>query len=324
MSTDNITLVWRTDAHLADQPPESRTDDWATSILDKVSQTVKIAIDEGAQAILDGGDFFHIKTPIRNSHRLVQRVVEAHEGSNIPVYSTIGNHDVKYGNSEFLHESPLGVLFKTGFFNRLYDEHDVIFEDGPVVRVVGIPYHGSQYDLNRFTSITKGDEDYLVVVAHCLASKEGGEFFGAEDVLKYSDLAKLNPDVWCFGHWHKNQGITEIAKDKWVVNIGSLSRGSLVEDELNRKPSCAVLRFSDHIEIEEKPLVVKSAKEVFDVEGRVRAEARKMNVDIFVDGLREVLCQEDKDSLKDAVQGMDDIGDEVKERAIHYLEQAGA
>jgi len=323
---DGITLIWRTDAHLADTAPQSRTDDWAAAILDKVSQTTEIALDEQAQAILDGGDFFHIKSPVRNTHRLVQRVAEVHTGG-VPVYANVGNHDVKYGSMEYLDESPLGVLLKTRTFLPLFDEHEAIFHlnegDKTVlrVRVVGIPYHGTEYDLNRFHSITKGDEDFLVVVAHCLASSEGGEFFGAEDVLKYSDLANLDPDVWCFGHWHKNQGITEIAKGKWVVNIGSLSRGALVEDDLKRTPSCAILRFDQggKIDITERKLKVGKAKDVFDIDGRVRAEARQMNIETFVEGLRAVLTQQDNVSLKETILGMDGIEDEVRERAINYL-----
>lgn len=339
MSTDDtITLIWRSDAHLADQPPQSRTDDWAATILDKLSQTVEIALDENAEAILDGGDLFHIKSPVRNSHKLIQRVAEVHQ--SVTVHATVGNHDVKYGSLEYLEESPLGVLFKTRTFVPLFDEHEARFTiwpdavkvDGTTkpklrVRVVGIPYHGTQYDVNRFNAITKGDEDHLVVVAHCLASEEGGEFFGAEDVLNYSDLANLDPDVWCFGHWHKNQGVTEIAHGKWVVNIGSLARGALVEDDLKRTPSCAILRFGPGKEvfsIEEKPLRVQPAKEVFDIEGRVRAEARQMNIETFVEGLRDVLTRQDDVSLRETIEGMDGIEDEVRERAILYLEKAGA
>lgn len=337
MSTDDtITLIWRSDAHLADQPPQSRTDDWMNTILGKLEQTVEIALDEHAEAILDGGDLFHVKSPVRNSHKLNQRLAEIHQG--VTVYATVGNHDVKYGSIEYLKESPLGVLFKTRTFLPLFDEHEAQFTiwpdarkvDGTTpplvrVRVVGIPYHGTEYDVNRFHSITKGDEDHLVVVAHCLASEEGGEFFGGEDVLKYSDLANLDPDVWCFGHWHKNQGIQEIAQGKWVVNIGSLARGALVEDDLKRTPSCAILRFGPgKLGIEERPLRVQPAKEVFDIDGRVRAEARQMNIETFVEGLREVLTRQDDVSLKETIVAMAGIEEEVRERAILYLEKAGA
>lgn len=230
-----ITLIWRTDVHLADRPPQSRTDDWSETILRKIVQVGDLARKEKAVGVLDGGDFFHIKSPSRNSHQLVSRAAQVHQGYPCPVWATIGNHDCKYGSSEFLEEGPLGVLFETGVFKRLYDSHEALFEEplegrGPVpssfkVRVVGIPYHGTSYDMNRFTTITKGDEDFLVVVAHCLASERGGTLFEGEDVVKYGDLANLDPDVWCY-----LPGTKILDHNYRSFPIESVRKGALVRD----------------------------------------------------------------------------------------------
>lgn len=318
-----IRLVYRTDVHLAVQAPQSRTDDWATTVMDKLDQVGEIAREVQAQAILDNGDFFHIKMPSRTTHELVRRVAAAHAGY-VPVYANVGNHDCKYGDYTFLHESPLGVLFDTGVFRRCYDQHEVLFEvDGLKVRVVGVPYHGKKYDRNRLTAIVKGDEDYLVVMAHLLASQGGGEMFGSEDIISYSDLVNLDPDLWCFGHWHKNQGVTRVG-GKVIVNIGSLTRGALTEDEVNRIPECAVLSFTKAgIEVDQRPLKVQPASEVFDLVGRTRQEARAMTVDAFVESVRTTLTARPSESLFDQVRAMD-APDEVKERIIGYLEAEGA
>lgn len=323
MSDKSVILVWRSDVHLADQPPQSRTDNWAETILGKVRQIGEVARRVKAQAVLDGGDFFHVKSPTRNSHALVRWASEVHRAYPCPVYSTIGNHDVKYGNTDFLNESPLGVLFETGLFRRLYDEHEVTFGKEIKVRVVGIPYHGPSYDLERFSTLRKGDEDWLVAVVHCLASLDGGTLFDKEDVISYPDLLDWAPDVWCFAHWHKNQGIRQI-RTKSVVNIGSVARGSLAQDDLERTPSCAILKFSKtKVEIVEHPLDVQPAEAVFDLEGHERARERESSVETFVDNLREVLVERPEDSLLAAVRGMD-VPDEIRERALFYLEQVGA
>lgn len=223
-----ITLLWRSDCHLADSPPQSRTDNWAISILGKLIEMGSIARSVNADAVLDGGDFFHVKSPGQNTHELVQRAAAVHQAYPCPTFATLGNHDMKYGSQEFLHESPLGVLFSTGSFQRLYDDYEVYFgspeknsndvrvypydrnkdiwtrgnpfprKREPVVRVVGVPYHGNHYDMNRFTTLVKGEEDYLVAVVHCAAGPEGGTMFDKEDVLSYLDLANMAPDVWCF------------------------------------------------------------------------------------------------------------------------------
>lgn len=319
-----IRLVYRSDVHLAVQAPQSRTDDWAATVLDKLDQVGQIAREVGAQAILDGGDFFHIKMPSRTTHELVRQVASAHAGY-VPVYANIGNHDCKYGDYAFLSESPLGVLFDTGVFRRCYDQHEAVFvQDGMKVRVVGIPYHGKKYDRNRITTITKGDEDFLVVMAHLLASQGGGEMFGAEDILPYSELMNLDPDLWLFGHWHKNQGVTTLGKTTFV-NIGSLTRGALTEDEVTRVPECAVLTFvpGQPIQVDQRPLNVKPAAEVFDLVGRTRQEARAMTVDAFVESVKTTLTAVPALSLLDQVRAMT-MPDAVKERLLSYLEAEGA
>jgi len=195
----SINLVWRSDVHVSDNPPASRVDDWNETLMGKLSQVGEIAREVGAAAVLDGGDFFHIKSPARNAHRTIQRVAAVHAGYPCPVYGNVGNHDCKYGDYAHLPEQPLGVLFETGVFRRCFDEHEAVFEaDGVKVRVVGIPYHGTEYDWDRFTRIKKGDESYLVVMAHVLASKQGGTMFEGEDIIQYAALAELDPDVWCF------------------------------------------------------------------------------------------------------------------------------
>ena len=182
-------LLWRTDVHLSERNPRSRTDNWREAIMDKLRQVGGIAKEIGAEAVIDGGDFFDIKSPSRNSHDLIREVAELHADYPCPVYANVGNHDCVYGDYTYLPQQPLGVLFATGVFKRLYDSHEAVFADGGVkVRLAGIPYHGTTYDLDRFKNITKGDEDYLVVTAHVLASAKGGSMFENEDIIKYDDL----------------------------------------------------------------------------------------------------------------------------------------
>jgi DNA repair exonuclease SbcCD nuclease subunit len=319
-----VKLVWRTDVHLSDRAPVSRTDDWAETVFGKLDQVRKVAVKVGANAILDGGDFFHIKSPGRNSHELVRRTVEHHTDYPCPVYCTPGNHDSVYGDYSFLPQQPLGVLFASGTFNRLYDEHEAVFEAGGTkVRVVGIPYHGTRYDMERFRSIKKGDEDVLVCVAHVLASKKGGKMFEGEDIVKYKDLLDTAPDVFLFGHWHKDQGIVEMG-DKTFINIGSLTRGALSQDEVQRRPACVVLGFNgDAVTTQTVRLRVGAPEDVFDIEKRQHQEQRQMEMDTFVASVKDSLVGDQNSiALPDVIGSMEEVRASVRERALLYLEQS--
>jgi DNA repair exonuclease SbcCD nuclease subunit len=319
-----ITLVWRTDVHLADKTPQSRTDDWVETVFSKLRQVGRIAEEVGASAVIDGGDFFHVKSPALTSHRIIREVAEIHGGYPCPTYVTVGNHDCVYGNIQFLPQQPLGVLFSTGVFRPLYEGHEAWFEGGGTkVRVVGLPYPGNIHEESLF-DIPKGKEDFLVVVAHVLSSEKGGTLFEGEDIVRYRDLAGKDPDVWCMGHWHKDQGITEICPGKWVVNVGSLTRGSLSQDNLHRKPACVVLRFSSKgVELERRNLKVLPAVEAFDVAERAREETQSLTMDNFSKKVQAALNQfSDQQTLEDLVRSMKSIPPQVRERALLYLERS--
>lgn len=315
-----INFVWRTDVHMSDHKPSSRLDDWDEMVLEKLGQVRDIAYAENAVAILDGGDFFHVKSPTRNSHKLIIKTSEHHRDYKIPVYCCPGNHDSVYGDYKFLPQQPLGVLYATGIFKRLYNEHDVVFEkDGLKVRVVGVPYPGPSYDKSLFQHIKKGDEDVLICVAHILASPQGGTMFEGEDIVKYDDLVDLDPDVFCFGHWHKNQGIVSVG-GKTIINTGSLTRGSLSEDEIKRIPCCVAIRCSkDGVECEQRPLKVKPPEEVFDIVGRKRQVDRQMELDAFVNKLQDGLNTTTEQTMDNTIENLD-ISNEVRELVKHYLE----
>jgi len=149
--------------------------------------------------------------------------------------------------------------------------------------------------------------------------------FEAEDIVRYADLANLDPDVWMFGHWHKNQGIVEIAKGKFVVNIGSLSRGALTQDEMDRVPAVAVLNITKKdVHIRQVPLKIAPSKEVFDTAGRARLEARTMSVDTLVDNLKASMMPRAEGSLLEEIRVMGGVTEPVRERTLDYLERASA
>jgi DNA repair exonuclease SbcCD nuclease subunit len=296
------------------------------TITDKLIQIGGLTHSRDIDYVIDGGDVFDRKSPALNSHGMVRLIADIHNKHyKCPVYCNVGNHDCIHGDLQHIDSQPLGVLFATGQFKRLYNENELIIEKAGIkVRVVGVPYHGVRYDLKRL-DIKKKDEDFLVVNAHLLASKYGRAMFESEDIIPYSELVGLDADVMCFGHWHKDQGITEIAKNKYVVNVGSLTRGALAEDHLTRNPCVVSLMFSQEgIKIERIDLRVKPSSECFDLEKKEKNREReesKEAINSVISLLKNVNYSEKHSSLYDDIRGMN-LKQNLKERAILFLEEA--
>lgn len=321
-----INLIWRTDVHMADKTPRRRTGSWTTDVVRKLKWIGDLAKETDADAVLDGGDFFDVKSPSKNSHSLVREAFNAHRDYPCPVYGLVGNHDVKYGKYEYLPEQPLGVLFSSGVFREFGDDKDVIFEkDGVKVRVVGIPYHGTVYDFEKLSSIERGDEDYLLAACHLLARKgKTGTMFEGEDIVGYDFLDTIpQVDGWFFGHWHKDQGVTKLPNGSTVVNVGSLTRGSLHLDDLDRKPCVVEVKMTkESIEFVRHNVPVRPAMECFKVEEAIREKDDSQRMTDIVDRMKKIATDGWTElTLKERVMSISTASNGAKELANSYLDK---
>lgn len=309
-------FVVRTDAHVSNKPPESRTDDYLDTCVDKLRQIADIARDRDARAVIDNGDFFHRTGRTGNPYSMIKRLIDLHRDDYpCPVYENPGNHDFPYGRISHVEYQPLGVMFSSGIFDRLEDE---LFEgDGQTVRIVGKPY-----DPDRTLAeldVQKEDEDVLIVASHQFASPQGGSMFGEEEAFSYHDLAQCDPDMYIFGHWHIDQGIDRI-EGTTFMNLGSMTRGSLVQDNLDRTPRVGVVEVSNgKIDCEAVKLDVQPAEEVFDLEEHRRRKRDEQSIDKFVESMKASESVTDEEDIYDQIEDLSDFKEDVRRRAISYL-----
>lgn len=317
-----VSFIFRTDVHASDVAPVSWKGDYAGEIWSSLDQIGELARKYAVTAVLDGGDFFHVKAPTQNSHALVGKVSFIHQEYPCPVYCVEGNHDIKHNNLETLDQQPLGVLYHAKVFQHL---REVSFEsEGVRVRVVGFPYSPFRR-LEELQALKKQGDEYLVAVVHALAGENPpahvDEFFG-EPVFRYGELSSRDgPDVFCFGHWHKDQGIVNIGH-QWFVNQGAVSRGALSRENLSRTPKVALLDFSPTgVKVSSLPLKVLPASEVFDLEKKSQREAEKRSIEQYVERVRADLQGSTTDSEEDLIKSLNFARD-IHEAALHYLQLA--
>lgn len=314
-------FIFRTDVHAADRGPESWKGDYPGEIWSNLRQIGELAREHNARAVLDGGDFFHIKAATRNSHGLVATVADIHSVYPCPVYCVEGNHDISHNNLESIDDQPLGVLYATGAFRHLREE--TFEEEGVKVRVIGVPYSPFR-KLEELRALRKQEGERLIAIVHALAGPNPPahveEFFG-EPVFRYEDLVFPDgPDVWCFGHWHKDQGIVEQGGHVFV-NQGAVSRGALVRENLERTPKVALIDVtSEGASVTSIALDVLPPSEVFDLERKERRDTEDKVINQFVERL--AASEVDPSADIEAQVTSLDFAQEVRERGLRYLELA--
>lgn len=318
-----ISFIFRTDTHVSDRSPASWKADYPAEVWSNLEQIGLLAKQHGVKAVLDGGDFFHVKAASRNSHALVVRTASIHNVYPCPTYSVEGNHDLAYNNLESIERQPLGVLYESGIFRMLREQ--VFEEDGVRVRVVGVPYSHSRTLADLLMIRKKPGDTFLIAVVHALASENPPphveDFFG-EAVFRYADLAfQDGPDMFCLGHWHKDQGIVSVA-DTTFVNHGAVSRGALINENIQRTPKVALIEADRRgLRVTSIPLLVAPAEDVFDLERKQRVEEENKSIDQFVLRLQQDGGFDASLSIEENVQSLG-FAQDVREAALQYLDLA--
>lgn len=320
-----LAFVHRTDTHVSDKSPGSWKGDYPAEVWENLRQVGAFARHYEAQAVLDGGDYFHVKAASRNPHHLVEKTARLHKGYPCETWCVEGNHDMAYNSLDSIPTQPLGVLYGAGVFRHLREE---VFDDGRLrVRVVGVPYSPFR-TLDDLRAIQKKPGDtFLIAIVHQLAGQQpppSVEDFFNEPVFRYGDLVTPDgPDVWCFGHWHKDQGIVEV-EGKTFVNQGALSRGALIRENLERVPRAALIETTaSGLSVVSLPLIVAPPEDVFDLEKKEKADQEEKDIESFVAKLQATLAVDPSAGILTTL-GQLDFAAEVRDVAKEYLERARA
>jgi DNA repair exonuclease SbcCD nuclease subunit len=320
-----LSFLFRTDVHTADRSPASWKGDYPEEIWASLEEIGTFARKHEVNAVLDGGDYFHVKTASRNSHAMLERTARIHRRYPCPVYCIEGNHDISYNNLDTVSKQPLGVLYASNVFQHLREE---VFRDGDLqVRVVGVPYSPERSLEDMYRLQKQPGDTHLIAVVHALAAKDPPpqvEDFFNEPVFRYESLVRRNgPDVFMFGHWHRDQGV-EVIRDCHFINQGAVSRGALVRENLQRTPQVAHIVFDGgEVSVQLLPLSVAPAEEVFDLEKKANEEREHKDIDQFVKRLLTDVTFDTEALVEDNIKALN-FAQEVRQEALRYYELAEA
>ena len=237
------------DPHLDIRAPSfRRTDDYMATALGKLAQIADLCQVLEADVLCCTGDWFHKKNPQAVPHRLVRALLEwSHyvtDTVGIPIYTILGNHDVQFNDMSpsSVQKQPVGTLLTNSKVFWL-DQH------GPLT-IKGVTFVGTSFQppVERDGKMVEDPAQFatpaelsgpVVQLTHASVVPEKPMW---EPYTLVSDLAEYSRATVCHtGHIHEDLGIHRVTRQDGSVfhwtNIGSMTRGSLNESTLERKPS---------------------------------------------------------------------------------------
>jgi len=301
------------DVHSSDQPPKWRKESYNEDIFAKLENVVEIAREENVDFICLTGDLFHVPTPSRVSHALVNRWMKLFDSFHT-WYVIVGNHDLA-GPLSQLHRQPIGV----------FDTHNnvTIFKDGAVITIEDYNIGGIHWDYKvnkKMLWDIVGEEKLDVLFTHAPIQLKANPFF---ETIGWGDLDGI-AKVVSYGHMHIPEKPGKL-KTTWFVNPGSLSRRCLgsqagAEDDQNRIPQVALVELNGgDVSVNYIPVIHKPAEDVYRLETFDFLKSENEEVNQFVQSLGESsIGQVTIESLVEKVKKLTN-DDSVLEKAVDLL-----
>lgn len=270
-----------------------RTESYPYDILNKLKWVYEESKRRGVDAILQGGDVFHLKSQLKNPHWLVQAAHEALGAGDIPVIITPGNHDLNPPNRvDSLPQQPLGSLLRMRGFTAAI---------GPVdgVPVYGIPYMLEE-DMPKMlpremrkveTWRKKNKYNSIIIISHLTVfPHDKPPIYDWLDANDYAELVANKEVVTTIfnGHIHEAHNAYRPLGPQsliQIVNPGSLSRGSLTGENLRKEPQ-VVFYDTDTEDLEFVTVPHKPADQVFKLDSAGAVKERKASMTNFLDSLQ--------------------------------------
>lgn len=332
MSENETRFITFADVHASAVNPESRVGDYTGDIMAKLDQIGQVGRKVQADFYILAGDLFNLKYPMRNPHSLNTTLAKVFKEYGAPIYATEGNHDLRNDSYETFHEQPLSVLYESGVLEQARNELFTL-ENGMSIQIRSFPFE-EEPDIASMPKCRRV-ADYHIAILHLYSSPLGGSLHGMK-IYSYPEIAELGDDMFVMGHYHIDQGIRVIPhgdREVTFVNVGAVSRGAMVEDNLDRTPRIGYItlnkikdgyRTLDGATTDAKSvrLRVKPASEVFDLDAKKDERRRMDEAEAFVEKLR---MEEDEvdgmDRLDSAIESLD-VEKDVLDSVRHYLQEA--
>lgn len=256
-------LLFTGDLHFRGTSPRNRKDDYLTAAKAKMREVYKIAVEHNAKAIITPGDVFDRPEV---SISVLLDVVNLLKESPVPIYTTIGNHDVFSYNLDTYERTSLHLLEMLVPQLKVYSENQmaIIGTNDADVAITFEPYSNKiDREGYGYSPYDKEANTVAIHVAHGLLLNHVPPF----DRFTLVQEVKTDADIVLTGHCHTGYGIHKRSDGKVFCNPGALMRLAASQTEIERPIQVALIdiRSKEDFDITLVPLqCAKSGEEVLD------------------------------------------------------------
>jgi DNA repair exonuclease SbcCD nuclease subunit len=321
-----LRFVTFTDVHISTINPSLRIGSYEQDMIEKLEQIRLLGNKVKANFFLFGGDLFNLKAPMRNPHALNSKLIDLFKTYPAPIYATEGNHDLRNDSYDTFNEQPLNVLYSSDALIQARNIKAISNDISYRIRSIPFTEKPELKDLDKATN----DVDINIRLLHLYSSFDGGMLF-KNKIFSYDEISQLGDNIFLLGHYHSDQGIKIINKNKKpqvFINVGAVSRGSISEEDINRQPKVAfvtVMKDNDgkiSYESSSVRLKVKPAVKVFDIEKHEKVKEEKKETIEFVSKLKEEMSGIPKqDKISEEIKVMN-LEKKVLDKVNYFLEEA--
>lgn len=324
------------DPHTATRNISSRRDDYFETCRAKLNSVLKYAVSEKVDLVAIPGDFFHDKEESKIGYKLIHlwfkflRICEKHK---IVVVAVPGNHDMLFHRQD-ISDRPLALLSQRENFILVNNSPYFLSKEDIKLVVSGSSFQfggdrGELKEKQQYFPQSFKDSNFHIHLTHgSLIPVSMVQDFQFMDYTILEELLGSNPawDLLINGHIHWiGKDCIKQKLNKFAVNSGSLTRGSLKMENLKRGVQAILIEILN-VNGEITPLFTQltiphqPAEVIFDVNAYLETKKEDKDIAMFMDMLKETtLSEESSNSNLEKLVQQSSVSEEVKAKALEYI-----
>lgn len=309
------------DPHISHANPANRIDDYFQTCLRKLEEIKNISEKNNCQVVLFSGDMYHHKSWMKNPYAMTYALAELFKSFKVPVKTIYGNHDLSAGYDESsIERQPLGMLCMAANIELLRKDKEYWLDEETALTCTpffaDIDKHIESYKPKR---VSKAKVHIHLTHGSLIPKKPIWDGY-----TLYKDVEGSKADWILNGHLHPNYGVVKVGETN-IANCGSLTRATLSDDDLKRKPSVFLLDTKTNAH---KIIELKSAlppEKCFNLDKIEKQEKAEIEIDKLGDLIKQEASEieiNSLDGIKQLVRDSKSIDNEVKNVCYELLDKS--